>query len=122
VDSNNQKAGCGVGGFVVFIIVVVWLSSVFQCESTTRPARSSKDMALVMIQQFTKKRLKAPLTARFEPGALLKVQRHGDHSFSIDSYVDAQNSFGAVIRQHFSCKVLYQGTQWELVSFTFKER
>jgi len=62
-------------------------------------------MAYIMMEDFVKGRLKAPSTAKF-PGILDGRSDHisylGNQKYRINSYVDAQNSFGAMIRTRFS--------------------
>jgi hypothetical protein len=73
--------------------------------------------AWVVCQQFVEDRLKAPSTAEF-PGV------YSDHTtslgggrFRVDASVDAENSFGAMLRTDFSCVVNYQGNDnWRLES------
>lgn len=61
-----------------------------------------------------KQHLKAPATAKF-PGILERMDhvqdegaREGWRYFSIASYVDAENSFGAKIRTYWSCKIKFK--------------
>lgn len=49
--------------------------------------------------------LKAPSTAKFQPSPDAVITNNGSYYF-VKSYVDAQNSFGAMIRTDFICKVL----------------
>jgi len=54
-------------------------------------------------KELIKKQLRAPSTAKF-PG-LFESKDHvtsmGDKRYQIRSYVDAQNAYGAMIRQHY---------------------
>jgi hypothetical protein len=66
--------------------------------------------------------LKAPSTAKFQasPDAVIYKQ---DSYYIIESYVDAQNSFGAMIRTNFKCKAINPkpGTGYcESVSCTYQ--
>lgn len=57
-----------------------------------------------MMEDFVKERLKAPKSAEF-PGIFDGRADHvtylGNQKYRIASYVDAQNSFGATIRNNF---------------------
>lgn len=65
-------------------------------------------------QDFVKNRLKAPSTAKFSA-----VSHTGSGSFyTVTGAVDAQNSFGAMLRLNFTCKVTSQGDKWVLTSLT----
>lgn len=52
--------------------------------------------------------LVAPSTAEFQPVYEMIVKQSSD-SFEISSYVDAQNSFGAMLRQDWICRMKYTG-------------
>lgn len=75
-----------------------------------------------MCDDFMKQSLKAPSTAEFA-GPFDGVQAkslsyvNGVHTYELNSYVDAQNSFGAKIRTRFYCKVsnVSGTTSWSLV-------
>jgi len=78
--------------------------------------------AWVMAQEFVKKQLKAPGTAEF--GSLWKgdhqdpekaVAHLGDGRYRAIGWVDAQNTFGAVLRQRFTITVRYVGDDnWQV--------
>jgi hypothetical protein len=69
-------------------------------------------------QGFVKDRLKAPATANFESLMDASVSRVGQE-YTVTAYVDAQNSFGAKLREAFTCVVdrNAHGT-WSLYSLT----
>lgn len=50
--------------------------------------------------------LKAPSTAKFQPYYEARIT-NVDDTYTVTSYVDAQNSFGAQLRTYFTCKVKY---------------
>lgn len=64
---------------------------------------SDKTMALIMSQDFVKRELKSPSTAKFpsihRDG--VRVNQTGDCKFRVSAYVDAQNGFGAVVRTRY---------------------
>lgn len=73
---------------------------------------SNDGMAFVMSQNFVKRQLKAPSTAIFpREGAVTKT---GDCSFRVVAYVDAQNSFGTLLRSSYSADMEYlpQSDSW----------
>jgi len=70
-------------------------------------------------QKFVKERLKAPSTAKF-PGEILelyeyKLQKLPDGSRRLFSWVDAQNSFGAMIRSKWMVEFRPVTNGWEAV-------
>jgi hypothetical protein len=68
--------------------------------------------AWVACQNFVTKNLKAPSSAQFpsttDPD--VSIAHLSNDRWSVLGYVDAQNSFGAQLRQTFTCQVIYSGT------------
>lgn len=81
-------------------------------------------MAFTMANEFIKDELKAPTTAEFPSmvadGVNLIPTTTGDGkcAFIVQTYVDAQNSFGAMIRQGYSVTVApdADGKNWKRLS------
>lgn len=64
---------------------------------------------------YVKQLLKAPSTAKFPPCDFGKVSRLGDKQYRYQSYVDAQNSFGAMVRTYYVVEMEYLGNdEWKL--------
>lgn len=71
--------------------------------------------AYVMCKDFVAKRLKAPGTAEFGSSLDAEIRDLGSNRWSVISYVDAENSFGAQLRMNFDCTVRYTGNEmWQL--------
>lgn len=70
-----------------------------------------KSAADAMAKQFVMQRLKAPSTAKFAWYNETSVLITGACEYTIQSYVDAQNSFGAMIRNQYSAEVRYDPIQ-----------
>ncbi len=76
-------------------------------DNSSEPDYSHK--AWVCAQLKVEKMLKSPSSARFEfGGATYSTKSLGNNKYKVDSYVDAQNSFGASIRQQFTCNITYK--------------
>ena len=90
----------------------------------TSPPRldvGSRMEAVTMMQEFVEERLRAPSTADFPWGMGNDVVNRGDGTFSVSSYVDAENALGGTLRQHFDITLRYLGdSQWRLVSLEFR--
>lgn len=59
--------------------------------------------------------LKAPSTAQWPPMNQFVVRRFdfaGSPAFEVRGYVDAQNSYGAMIRTNFKTTLLKSGREW----------
>lgn len=85
-------------------------------SGSNSPAPSHDEIsAYTMCQQFTEERLKAPSTAKWPWGASDATTHLGDGRYRVRTHVDAQNSFGAMIRSQVDCTVRYVGgDKWQL--------
>lgn len=80
--------------------------------------------AFVMAQEFIKQKLKAPSTADFpsivDSGvSVSKTSSGGKCAFRVRTPVDAENSFGAKLREHFTVELKPDGEDgqtWSLIS------
>jgi len=68
-----------------------------------------------------KDRLKCPSSAKFEYAGAGNVISLDKDRYRINSYVDAQNSFGAPIRINFQGVVQKRGSNWELEDLNIDE-
>lgn len=71
---------------------------------------TNKMLAYNYTEGFVKQRLKSPSTAEF-PGLFEKadhITELGNDEYRINSWVDSQNGFGAMIRSKFSCKIIFK--------------
>ncbi len=110
-------------GFVwLTMIFVVWtLYSQMRSETasvTPSPAevtdKHSNIEAYTQAQEILKKYLKAPASADFPTMRNASIEALQDDGFKISSYVDAQNSFGANLRQNWSVVFQYAGDHVEV--------
>ena len=87
--------------------------------------KSMPTMAKIQIEDYVKGNLKSPISAKF-PGIFgPRVIPLGNHIYFLSSYVDAQNSFGAMLRTNFNITIEYVGTSsgnsgmsryWKIIS------
>lgn len=93
-------------------------SSARHAAPTAMPAPKAID-ACAMSHVFIKQQLKSPSTADFavcdEPDT---VVAHTGNQWTVRSYVDAQNSFGAQLRNDYAVEMLYLPStdKWRLVN------
>lgn len=79
-----------------------------------------KTMAMVMCEEFVDRTLKAPGTAEYGglSDATITYEAAAE-TYTVRNYVDAENSFGAMLRSNFVCEVKDAGNdEWELVDLT----
>lgn len=76
--------------------------------------------ACVMMEDFVKERLKSPSTAKFPRAIEHDVSCPEPGRYIIKSWVDSQNSYGAMIRTYFVCEVKQiDDYKWRLISLEF---
>lgn len=119
-DTKQKGIGCLVL-IVLLVIIGVWIGS---CDGGDQEPRPEHDAiaAYSMSQVFAEDHLKAPSTAKFPVFTEDQVVHAGDGEYIVSSYVDAQNSFGAMVRTHYLCGLKYAGdNKWQLLEFEFIE-
>ena len=97
----------------VIVLIFTWLFSFGgnggSSSSSTPRIEGSK--AFVIAQNYVEIALKAPSTADF-PTFDYTAQNLGNGKWKVVSYVDAQNSFGAQIRNDWSVVLIHKGGDW----------
>lgn len=82
----------------------------------------NKFMAEAMCRSFITDRLKSPGSARFSDSSETERTSKSDGGFLITGWVDSQNSFGALLRSHYSCSIMPSANdQWKLINLTFQK-
>ena len=76
--------------------------------------------AFVACRSFVRNELVAPSTADFHGWASEQTEHLGGGRYRTDSYVDSENSFGAMVRTHYTCVVRDSGGDWVLESLTYR--
>lgn len=72
-------------------------------------AADTKYNAWLMAKEFVKKELKSPSTASFPSFDERNVNKLGSNFYEVTGYVDAQNGFGATLRNNFYCTIMLYG-------------
>lgn len=101
-------------GIVLVVLAVCGLCAWRVNAKNEAPVDPSGDAKRVCQEEFVPKRLKAPKTAEFTGVTVSE----SDGVYTVTGSVDAQNSFGALIRSTFTCKVRETGDNWVLDSAT----
>jgi len=103
-------------GWTTFIVIVLMAVFYFKfCtgnnnEPTAAPVKRKpgKLEAFTRAQSCVEENLKSPGSADFGLVDYEKaVTQVNDSTFAVIGFVDAQNSFGALLRAYYSCKVIY---------------
>lgn len=101
--SNKNKFYIIIGIFVFFVLVGIMSNEPDSKEPDKLTAYSASE-------EFVKKNLKAPSTAKYPRYDESFVTDLGGGRFSVSAYVDAQNGFGAQTRTQYTCIV--RGKDW----------
>jgi len=112
IDPPNKKGakvvfGC-LGLILICMVFFIFLSNIGEDDSVEEPEikKFTKLEAKVMSEIFVKNNLKSPGSAEFEYSED-QVTKLNDSTFEIRSYVDSQNSFGALLRMDYFCKLYF---------------
>jgi len=102
--SNNK--GCANAFYVVLCIIGLWTLKNYIDKRNS----ADNSEAFIISQDYVKRNLKSPSTASFGSGweGANNVSKSGN-TFTINHYVDAQNSFGSTLRSYYECVLTYNG-------------
>jgi hypothetical protein len=111
---------------ILAVFIAFLIAGCFASKPESPDAWKTKDnttMAYVMMEEFVKDKLKSPSSAEFagmtDPG--FKIKKNG-FEYTIGSWVDSQNSFGAMMRTRFAGKVRQiDKDNWELLALEFQK-
>lgn len=117
------------GGIILIVILMASLNSSTPTPvvSTTEQIASIKKHDFAALAKMNVGyMLKSPSTAKFNTSPVVKLE---DKTYSIDSWVDSENTYGATIRSYWSAKAHYiggdteeetgTGTNWIIDEFIF---
>jgi hypothetical protein len=109
----------GIRSLILFAVLVV--GAVVTVMVMPSDERDDPQAAWLICKRFATGKLKSPSTATFPVYATGEVAvSGGDGSFTVESFVDSHNGFGAMVRQPFTCAVTYAGgREWTLTRLTF---
>lgn len=122
INTPNKKIAVFSGGFSIAMLLMFLLIGA-PPNTNTLPdgSKNEKLGAAIMCQSFVENSLKSPQSAKF-PLTASKAQYLGTNKYILSSYVDSQNSYGAMIRSNFDC-IVYRNNEnnnWELLQLNIK--
>lgn len=95
---------------VLVIFIFLFFAFGSDDDDSSSPTVANKMLAYSYAEDFVKQRLKSPSTAKF-PSIFEKadhITELGNNKYRINSWVDSQNGFGAMLRSRFSCKIIFK--------------
>jgi ribosomal protein L40E len=118
---KDIKANNIIGGIIfgIMLIGIIWLF--YSCthksdgEAIDYSVNNQSISAWVAATNAVQNELKSPSTANFPSYSNSYVTDNNDGTYSVSSYVDAENSFGAKIRSTWSCTVNSSGNVSNIV-------
>lgn len=88
-----------------FLLILSFCSSDSSNRTSVAKPKDHSALAQVCAQNEVERNLKSPGTADFPWGMNTTPLGHEGRQFLVSSYVDSQNSFGALMRTEFICDV-----------------
>jgi hypothetical protein len=113
-ENSKKVGGCvGIGCLsLVGIFVVLWIMGSLSGNNPSPSPDSDKFGAYFYSKEFVKEQLRAPSTAKFCDFDEARISSNGANSYTVVGWVDAQNGFGAMLRNRFVCKLHKNGDTW----------
>ncbi len=100
--------------FVILLIAGVISIVIVSAVSKNAPDKAS---VVVIAEKAVKEKLKSPSTAEFSPMSETTATKSGD-TWTVSGWVDAQNSFGATMRNNYTVVIKFSGNSYEVISCT----
>lgn len=124
LHKNKHKNKTIVWIIAIFLSLIA-IRTIIEQDDENWNEKNNSIMAYVVMEDFVKERLKSPGSADF-PGVSEHVNHTkylGNQKYQIISWVDSQNSFGALMRTNF-IGVIKQVSKdsWKLLSLNFVDR
>ncbi len=94
-----------VGAFIIAAVIVKNTPPTAPRPPVEAKAKDYKVEAWACAQTQIRNGLKAPRTAKFPWQSEAQITDLGNNSFQINAFVDSENSFGAMLRTKFQCKI-----------------
>lgn len=99
-------------GCLTLLILAVIAIVIYLIVPKPEPTANTPDMdfdAYVVAEGRVKDKLKSPSTAEFPNSKTANIQRGADNIWIVSSYVDSQNSFGAMLRSNWVIRLQFTG-------------
>ena len=116
--TDNQNIGC-----FIIIVIVVFFVLILKCSKNSTfgtPEERIKLNCAVLAEKGVKANLKSPATAEFNYSSgnyndYVQLISKTDSIFEVTGTCDAENSFGAKLRQEFTVKIKKENNLLEII-------
>lgn len=111
-----------IAGFVVLWGIAFLVALVNQSPTDRDATQATLEAAKArgLCERALEAQLKAPSTAKFSGAFDTRAGKSEAGDWIVAGHVDSQNSFGAMIRGHYTCRV-QPGKEWRVVRAAFLE-
>ena len=118
---NNRSPKEKKIGTIATVVILVLISAFLlrTCSGFTKDDYNTESRAIVCAEMAVEDRLKSPSTAKFCPSYQMTATNLGGDNWKVTGYVDAQNSFGAVVREYWTVTFTLTETGYKNCSVTF---
>ena len=118
--NDKKKISTKMSIAIILIVVAIVIGFTLICSNMCSGSEEVKEEfdevdAWTAAQLEVEENLVSPSTAEFPWGTKGYVTKIDDNTYKINAYVDSENSFGAMVRTHFSCTVRYLGNDKYIV-------
>ena len=105
---QNYPLSARIVGFLIFAAILVFCMA--KCNTNPGDGSPTTAEAWYIAKQFAKKDLKSPVSAEFphQTAEGVNIIERGNGKYTVTGYVDAENSFGAKLRHHFTINIQKQ--------------
>lgn len=103
----------------IFVAIAILATCIGTCDGSSEKKAgirsfSVENTAYIISEKSVKSMLKAPSTAKFPTDTRTYRVNEADSTIQITGVVDAQNSFGAMLRNHYSVILKWYGSDESL--------
>lgn len=125
IESEENEKNAGPSRLVLLAFAVIFalaFIAIYSPPSSTSTAREpDAGMACIMAEKLIKPHLQAPKSAEFNYGDCKASATHSGNTWTLHSYIDADNSYGAHIRTYYTAKLtnVPPSDTWRLVELRF---
>ena len=127
VVKKKKDNGCVILLLVGFIALVIYfIVSPKDSNSKNSSADEMNFKAYVVAEGRVQDQLKTPSKAEFPASSKAQINSQPDNIWIVSSYVDSQNSFGAMIRSYWTITLKYIGNDpdryenWKTIKLSIK--